>query len=1213
MHTCKFDRLPENCNLQLHGSQAGSLPGLGRRLCTQWLKRQRCTIQALIASHPHPILGCSTVCGHGGRMQDVGALYREIQYAASVAALPELRPLDEAHDMAASLINREEYRRQRISVLEDATRAAAELLFHNFALVVAGVVKTEVACCTRLPRGVSRLGLHICAIEAVGRWHITCLEDADATVLAKRHAALNSVKSQRSPHQLRGPHALRLRRGRSQLQRTEVDDSLLDELLARSNSAPLPPAKAPTARLRVGALAEVSADVPDSCWDSGTVDSIAQNYLDALQSLRRRSSREEVITGTLVVARHFQVALDQLVPTASQLLGELLIEFNKAIYADESQAASLVADGTQQSWRAVAEAVHQELTHLEDTHLRTIAEVTNKVKVYEANFSDKLQQAAAERETLHRQIAAHGPEIQRIKEEAARQALTLREDHSRELELCAVNLSREEKHVQSLEEELKRAHAHNVTLEARMGEFDLQLRDAHFASQQAVNKAADLLDAERLRHAMTEAELIDAKARQESAFTARIAELEHELGRRRVEAEAAQADYALLAKHSQDQELLLRQRADFLKVDVETTKRELERSIELERTALSDVIRQEDQIKALQRQLEAAKESASEFETALSGTQRRCRELQLQCETLQLELDSKSHLLEQRSSQCTALLAGVGQLTILEQKVAHFQGQLESERASWSAERSHLLSQTEEVSRSLVQEQSQRSAAETAVAVAKGTISELEAKVKAQETEKAALGNAISESAGMNKQFQSAFEGPKQEKTTRATLAADFPPPTSLAAAADTLQHWARAIMRQHPLGASDTTFEKLQASKSGSCIDSYLRLLVVIAPHCFGPYEADRCWREPASEKWQLFSRVCKAYAVPPLPSALDKVGADATQEVPEALHLLILLQLFRRFCDPLLNWSHLTNSSVLSVAAAYSTWRLVAEDTTYKLLAELYAGLQDKRCPKCHRELATAQDYLEAAIAHRAAGELTNAVRHLEAGIKLYPAAAELHCLLGDVMHYDMSGEIAAAVEHYDNALEHAPGLLPALRGKADVLNNHLGRYAEALEIYSLVLERSSPTAALLSNRGICHKKQQLLEEALADFDNALKVDPNCSAAAKERTDLVPLVTAEQQHKAEKALRELQAKAPPVKYFRNQPQPDDTKFLDQFLRMLTRFCYVQVRVTGVALNAATLPLAVKRAQWCIEFLTTGGIGPERLHSRSRQGQKAGVEFEVF
>lgn len=85
----------------------------------------------------------------------------------------------------------------------------------------------------------------------------------------------------------------------------------------------------------------------------------------------------------------------------------------------------------------------------------------------------------------------------------------------------------------------------------------------------------------------------------------------------------------------------------------------------------------------------------------------------------------------------------------------------------------------------------------------------------------------------------------------------------------------------------------------------------------------------------------------------------------------------------------------------------------------------------------------------------------------------------------HYDR------ALEFYVASLKVAPDHIHALRGKARSLLQ-LERFPEALEVFNLIIAKDPVLGVSYANRGILYDRMGEHEKALADYEQALRLDP-------------------------------------------------------------------------------------------------------------------------
>jgi tetratricopeptide (TPR) repeat protein len=88
-------------------------------------------------------------------------------------------------------------------------------------------------------------------------------------------------------------------------------------------------------------------------------------------------------------------------------------------------------------------------------------------------------------------------------------------------------------------------------------------------------------------------------------------------------------------------------------------------------------------------------------------------------------------------------------------------------------------------------------------------------------------------------------------------------------------------------------------------------------------------------------------------------------------------------------------------------------------------------------------------------------------------------------------LADDPAGALADFDEALELDPHSLAALRNKAHVLSERLGRTTEALDVLTRALEIHPDNAPLLAGRGVLLARLHRRVEALRDAQHVLQVD--------------------------------------------------------------------------------------------------------------------------
>lgn len=90
-----------------------------------------------------------------------------------------------------------------------------------------------------------------------------------------------------------------------------------------------------------------------------------------------------------------------------------------------------------------------------------------------------------------------------------------------------------------------------------------------------------------------------------------------------------------------------------------------------------------------------------------------------------------------------------------------------------------------------------------------------------------------------------------------------------------------------------------------------------------------------------------------------------------------------------------------------------------------------------------------------------------------------------------YFEDGRYDDALDSYRNSIAENPQLIHANRGIARSLLL-LERYDEALNVFNKVIEQEPEFSASYANRGILHDHMQNYTAAIADYEKAIKLDP-------------------------------------------------------------------------------------------------------------------------
>ncbi len=92
---------------------------------------------------------------------------------------------------------------------------------------------------------------------------------------------------------------------------------------------------------------------------------------------------------------------------------------------------------------------------------------------------------------------------------------------------------------------------------------------------------------------------------------------------------------------------------------------------------------------------------------------------------------------------------------------------------------------------------------------------------------------------------------------------------------------------------------------------------------------------------------------------------------------------------------------------------------------------------------------------------------------------------------VNYFADGHYEQALQAYQQALQEHPGYVPALRGRAETLIV-LNRETDAIETYNQLIQREPQNAGHYANRGIARDRLGHYAQALGDYQNALRLNP-------------------------------------------------------------------------------------------------------------------------
>lgn len=144
-------------------------------------------------------------------------------------------------------------------------------------------------------------------------------------------------------------------------------------------------------------------------------------------------------------------------------------------------------------------------------------------------------------------------------------------------------------------------------------------------------------------------------------------------------------------------------------------------------------------------------------------------------------------------------------------------------------------------------------------------------------------------------------------------------------------------------------------------------------------------------------------------------------------------------------------------------------------------------------HADPSNIAGYRNLAIARTGIHDYEGAVDALEHASRLSPKNADLHAKMAEL--YRLTADYQGAVEEYSKAIAIAPASIEchSERGKAAL---QAGLYRLALEDFNVVL-KAKPDAATLCQRARLFIKFSRDANALADLNQAIKMDPKLADA--------------------------------------------------------------------------------------------------------------------
>eukprot|EP01012_Entosiphon_sulcatum_P045890 TRINITY_DN6139_c0_g1_i1.p1 TRINITY_DN6139_c0_g1~~TRINITY_DN6139_c0_g1_i1.p1 ORF type:complete len:629 (+),score=119.94 TRINITY_DN6139_c0_g1_i1:787-2673(+) len=361
------------------------------------------------------------------------------------------------------------------------------------------------------------------------------------------------------------------------------------------------------------------------------------------------------------------------------------------------------------------------------------------------------------------------------------------------------------------------------------------------------------------------------------------------------------------------------------------------------------------------------------------------------------------------------------------------------------------------------------------------------------------------------------------------------------------------------------------------------------------------------------------------PFDSATDVLTAA------EDAHFVALAMLYWACCDRRIFGSPpsaLTSlpSDALGEArktwSEYKRWHQLGHDALFSVMRGVMHRTSDACCNFCGKPrrmpTSTPRDCITYADALRASGQAAEAdLWYGNALQKIVPGSGgeeEFEALhKRATLRAGALGKPQEARADFSAACSLQPANPEIARNYADFLFKSLGALPDALEAYNSAIANGRNDAETTNLRGEVMKAlEQDPSMVLAEFEQALELDPNYEPARKNRDAMLPVVLEMQKQKAQQALLEAMEKLPTVEFEKNKANLDttDTQSLDAVVRILNEFPRVRLRVEGTTVNKAKIPLALSRAEACISYLVQKGIDKHRLEPFGSHGAKMATVF---
>lgn len=159
---------------------------------------------------------------------------------------------------------------------------------------------------------------------------------------------------------------------------------------------------------------------------------------------------------------------------------------------------------------------------------------------------------------------------------------------------------------------------------------------------------------------------------------------------------------------------------------------------------------------------------------------------------------------------------------------------------------------------------------------------------------------------------------------------------------------------------------------------------------------------------------------------------------------------------------------------------------------IGDIQGALEDFN--KCIELKDNAQAYVNRGNLYQTTGQSELALQDFTKAIELAPEYADAYVNRGVVEMGMMLDSLA--IEDFDRALDLIPNHVLALKNKGSALYN-LKRYAEVIPVLNLAIEEGGPDPTSLLIRGLAHFAEKNHEQAVADYNDVLAIQPQNAMA--------------------------------------------------------------------------------------------------------------------